>query len=340
MKKLLTLLWLGIFSHLAAFTQIPDDLGIFDGNKASLDVMPSFQGGDLDTFRKWVNANVVYPQLALENGISGRVVTSFVIEKDGSLSNIEIIQSPDKILSAEVMRVLLLAPAWTPGTQKGKVVRVRYTLPCDFSFSDDAPSTKNEQKTPKTPNFDKGIENYKREKYSEAIEYFLHSLGTEKHEIGLVYIYLSFSYYHLSKMDDPYGFANRAVKHFTPISEYLANYKDAILDALYLKANFDFDYSQQRENWKPYALSAVNNYQLIIANFTDSLDAKVFQEINMRCGGLKYILGQSDYRKYLQNGGAEGQEMLQKIIKTQQNPTSTNAKKSTQLIKDKSFKIE
>lgn len=93
------------FSHLAAFTQIPDDLGIFDGNKASLDVMPSFQGGDLDTFRKWVNANVVYPQLALENGISGRVVTSFVIEKDGSLSNIEIIQSPDKILSAEVMRV-------------------------------------------------------------------------------------------------------------------------------------------------------------------------------------------------------------------------------------------
>ena len=71
-----------------------------------------------------------------------------------------------------------------------------------------------------------------------------------------------------------------------------------------------------------------------------SLDAKVFQEINMRCGGLKYILGQSDYRKYLQNGGAEGQEMLQKIIKTQQNPTSTNAKKSTQLIKDKSFKIE
>lgn len=259
MKKLLTLLWLGIFSHLAAFTQIPDDLGIFDGNKASLDVMPSFQGGDLDTFRKWVNANVVYPQLALENGISGRVVTSFVIEKDGSLSNIEIIQSPDKILSAEVMRVLLLAPAWTPGTQKGKVVRVRYTLPCDFSFSDDAPSTENEQKTPKTPNFDKGIENYKQEKYSEVIEYFLHSLGTEKHEIGLVYIYLSFSYYHLSKMDDAYGFANRAVKYFTPISEYLANYKDAILDALYLKANFDFDYSQQRENWKPYALSAVNN---------------------------------------------------------------------------------
>ena len=192
MKKLLTLLWLGIFSHLAAFTQIPDDLGIFDGNKASLDVMPSFQGGDLDTFRKWVNANVVYPQLALENGISGRVVTSFVIEKDGSLSNIEIIQSPDKILSAEVMRVLLLAPAWTPGTQKGKVVRVRYTLPCDFSFSDDAPSTENEQKTPKTPNFDKGIENYKQEKYSEAIEYFLHSLGTEKHEIGLVHIFIFF----------------------------------------------------------------------------------------------------------------------------------------------------
>ena len=340
MKRLLTLLWLGIFSHLAAFAQIPDDSGIFDGHKASLDVQPSFQGEDLETFRKWVNANLVYPQLAKENGISGRVVTSFVIEKDGSLSNIEIIQSPDKILSAEVMRVLLLAPAWAPGIQEGNAVRVRYILPCDFSFSDEAPSTENEQNNPKAPNFDKGVENFNIEKYPEAIEYFLHSLGTEKHEIGLAYIYLSFSYYHLNKIDDAYGFVNKAVKHFSPISEYLANYKDAILDALYLKANFDFDYSQQREDWKSYALSAVNNYQLILANFSNSLDVKVFQEINMRCGSLKYVLGQSDYRKYLQNGGAEGQEMLQKITTVQRGQTNSSVKKSTQLIKDKNFKIE
>ena len=58
------------------------------------ETMPSFQGGDLNTFRNWVQQNVKFPQIALENGIQGRVVLSFVIEKDGRLTNIQVLQTP------------------------------------------------------------------------------------------------------------------------------------------------------------------------------------------------------------------------------------------------------
>ena len=96
------------------------------------ETMPSFQGGDLNTFRKWVQDNVRFPQIALENGISGRVVLSFVIEKDGRLTNIQVLQTPDRSLSEEAIRVLNKSPKWSPGKQRNQVVRVKYTLPVDF----------------------------------------------------------------------------------------------------------------------------------------------------------------------------------------------------------------
>ncbi len=74
------------------------------------ETMPSFQGGDLNTFRKWVQDNVRFPQIALENGISGRVVLSFVIEKDGRLTNIQVLMTPDRSLSEEAIRVLNKSP--------------------------------------------------------------------------------------------------------------------------------------------------------------------------------------------------------------------------------------
>ena len=94
--------------------------------------MPSFQGGDLNTFRTWVQQNVKFPQIALENGIQGRVVLSFVIEKDGRLTNIQVLQTPDRSLSEEAIRVLNKSPTWSPGKQRNQVVRVKYTLPVDF----------------------------------------------------------------------------------------------------------------------------------------------------------------------------------------------------------------
>lgn len=96
--------------------------------------MPSFQGGDLNAFRSWVQSKLHYPQIAQENGISGRVVLSFVIEKDGTLTNIEVLQAPDRSLSEEAVRVLETSPKWEPGMQSNKAVRVKYTLPVDFQI--------------------------------------------------------------------------------------------------------------------------------------------------------------------------------------------------------------
>ena len=94
--------------------------------------MPTFQGGDLMKFRSWVQGKLKYPQIAQENGISGKVTLTFVIERDGSLTNIQVMQSPDRSLADEAVRVLQSSPKWTPGKQRNSPVRVRYTLPVEF----------------------------------------------------------------------------------------------------------------------------------------------------------------------------------------------------------------
>ena len=96
--------------------------------------MPSFQGGDISTFRAWVQKKANYPQIALENNISGRVLLMFVVERDGSLTGIQVLQSPDSSLSDEAIRVLKTSPMWEPGMQRDKPVRVKYTLPVDFQI--------------------------------------------------------------------------------------------------------------------------------------------------------------------------------------------------------------
>lgn len=96
------------------------------------ETMPKFQGGDLAVFRKWVQENVRSPQIALENGISGKVTLQFVIERDGRLTNIEVLQSPDRSLSEEAVRVLNKSPKWSPGKQRNQPVRIKYTLPVEF----------------------------------------------------------------------------------------------------------------------------------------------------------------------------------------------------------------
>lgn len=96
-----------------------------------VEVMPSFLGGDLNTFRKWVQGEFKIPAIAAENGIQGRVVVKFVVEKDGSIGGIEFLQSPDKVYEDEVVRVLNKSPKWTPGRQRDQLVRVYYILPID-----------------------------------------------------------------------------------------------------------------------------------------------------------------------------------------------------------------
>lgn len=98
----------------------------------SAETMPSFQGGDWATFRKWVHDQLRYPKLALTNGIQGRVVLSFVIERDGRLTNIQVLQSPDRTLTEEALRVVKSSPRWSPGLQRDTPVRIKMTLPVDF----------------------------------------------------------------------------------------------------------------------------------------------------------------------------------------------------------------
>lgn len=98
------------------------------------ETMPLFEGGDLLKFRQWLQTQVRYPAEALKKQIEGRVVCSFVVERDGSVSNIMALQSPDRLLTDEVRRVLVNSPRWTPGMQKGKTVRVKLVVPVDFKL--------------------------------------------------------------------------------------------------------------------------------------------------------------------------------------------------------------
>ena len=95
---------------------------------------PTFNGGDANEFSKWVNSKLVYPEVAKENNIQGRVVLQFTIEKDGSLRNVQVLSSPDETLSREAVRVVSSSPKWKPGKQRDRSVKVTYTFPVIYQL--------------------------------------------------------------------------------------------------------------------------------------------------------------------------------------------------------------
>ena len=105
----------------------PEEQTIFE----VVEQMPEFPGG-LSACMSYIARNVKYPTIALENGIQGRVVVQFCVEKDGSISNTVATKSVNPYLDKEALRVVSSMPKWTPGKQKGKPVRVKYTLPVHF----------------------------------------------------------------------------------------------------------------------------------------------------------------------------------------------------------------
>ena len=90
---------------------------------------PRFLGGSEDNFRKWIYDHLHYPEIAAENGISGRVILQFTIDTDGKIKNIRVVRGVDPSLDKEALRVVKSAPKWTPGKQRGKPVKVQYTFP-------------------------------------------------------------------------------------------------------------------------------------------------------------------------------------------------------------------
>lgn len=99
-----------------------------------LDARPTFQGGDSNSFSMWVNQRLVYPDIAKDNGVQGRVVLKFMIDEYGRVCDIVVLRGVDPALDAEAVRVVSSSPRWTPGYMGGKPVRVTYTFPVIFQL--------------------------------------------------------------------------------------------------------------------------------------------------------------------------------------------------------------
>ncbi|MDE6180928.1 MAG: TonB family protein, partial [Phocaeicola sp.] len=101
--------------------------------------MPEFPGGMAECL-KFLAQNIKYPVEAQQEGIQGKVIAQFVVEKDGSISNPIVLRSIDPRLDGEAIRVVSIMPKWKPGMQEGQLVRVKYTIPISFSLNKKEPS--------------------------------------------------------------------------------------------------------------------------------------------------------------------------------------------------------
>lgn len=95
---------------------------------------PSFNGGDANEFSKWVNSRLVYPEIAKENGVQGRVTLQFTVNADGSVSNVKVLRGVDSALDKEAVRVVSSSPKWKPGKQRDRAVKVTYIFPVIFQL--------------------------------------------------------------------------------------------------------------------------------------------------------------------------------------------------------------
>jgi periplasmic protein TonB len=111
-----------------------------DGEKSDepyviVEVPPRFMGGDLEKFRLWVQKKTVYPEIAQDNGIKGKVTISFIIERDGSVSTVKVVRSVHPLLDAEAVKAIESSPKWSAGLQRGRPVRFRFNITMIFAFN-------------------------------------------------------------------------------------------------------------------------------------------------------------------------------------------------------------
>ena len=99
----------------------------------AVEEMPEFPGGQ-QKLSEFLRDNIVYPKLAIDIGLSGKVTINFVVEPDGSLSNIRVARSTSPVLDNEAIRVVKMMPKWNPGKQRQKAVKVSYNLPIEFNL--------------------------------------------------------------------------------------------------------------------------------------------------------------------------------------------------------------
>ena len=119
-----------LFSFTTSTAQTKKNNMVFD----VVEVMPQFPGGQI-AMLKYIMENIKYPKQIMEEGIQGRVTVSFIVEKDGSISNVKPVLSVHPLLDKEAVRVVKSMPKWTPGKQKGKPVRVQFNVPVMFKLN-------------------------------------------------------------------------------------------------------------------------------------------------------------------------------------------------------------
>ena len=119
-----------LFSFMTSTAQTKKNDMVFD----VVEVMPQFPGGQI-AMLKYIMENMKYPEQAMKEGIQGRVAVSFIVEKDGRVSNVRLLHSVQSALDKEAIRVVKSMPKWTPGKQNGKPVRVRFNLPVMFKLN-------------------------------------------------------------------------------------------------------------------------------------------------------------------------------------------------------------
>lgn len=100
---------------------------------AMVEQKPEFPGGEAAMY-KWLSDNIVYPSAASEEGVQGRVVVEFVVDRDGSITNVKVVRQRHPALDKEALRVIKAMPKWIPGRNNGQPVKVTYTLPVTFKL--------------------------------------------------------------------------------------------------------------------------------------------------------------------------------------------------------------
>lgn len=98
------------------------------------EIMPTFQGKDLSSFRDYVAKNVVFPERAKETGVSGTVYASFVVDKSGNVTNVVILRGVHPDVDNAVIKVIKNSPKWEPGVNNGRLVKVQFTIPVSFQL--------------------------------------------------------------------------------------------------------------------------------------------------------------------------------------------------------------
>jgi periplasmic protein TonB len=104
------------------------------GLYSKVDEMPTFRGGDINKFREWVQKKTRYPEVATANGIQGKVYITFVIETDGSVSNVKVARGVDPLIDNEALKSVRSSPKWSPGKLRGKAVRISYYITVNFEL--------------------------------------------------------------------------------------------------------------------------------------------------------------------------------------------------------------